>query len=129
MALWLNLLLFIWSIPLVKSFSLDTDVGGSCSSSYRRALRRAEPILPKMGKRGVEAVDWYLEHWNHHALGDDDQLHRDTIAGALKAIFAWEIDPGLGTGTKYYKHVAENLPGTHDFQTLSPFKKIQETDR
>ncbi|KAJ5105964.1 hypothetical protein NUU61_003311 [Penicillium alfredii] len=63
-----------------------------------------------MGKRGVEAVDWYLEHWNHHALGDDDQLHRDTIAGALKAIFAWEINPGLGTGTKYYKHVAEDLP-------------------
>ncbi|KAJ5165827.1 hypothetical protein N7492_006123 [Penicillium capsulatum] len=63
-----------------------------------------------MGKRGVEAVDWYLEHWNQKTLQDDDRLRRDIIAGALKSIFAWEIDPSLGTGTKYYKHVAEDLP-------------------
>lgn len=76
----------------------------------RSSLKRAEPILPAMGKRGAEAVDWYLKHWQNDSLSDEDDVRRETIASALVAIFGWKIDPTLGTKTKYYKWVSTGLP-------------------
>lgn len=103
-------LLLLLSVSSVTSFDIRADVGSSCKK-YQRTLQRAEPLLPKMGHRGGEAVDWYLQHWNLDSLSEDDQLRRETIADALRVIFGWEVDMSLGTRTKYYQWVAMVFPG------------------
>jgi hypothetical protein len=106
--LWLYLLAG-FALPIIAQLEPRADVANSCKS-FRRSLQHAEPILPKMGKRGGEAVKWYLAHWNDEVLSEADMIRNQTIPNALNAIFGWQLDPHLTTKTKYYKWVAEALP-------------------
>lgn len=108
----LCLLLLLFSVISVTSFNIREDVGTSCKK-YQRTLQRAEPLLPRLGKRGGEAVDWYLLHWKTKNLSEEDKLRRKTVADALKFIFGWEIDVNLGTKTKDYQWFMTDYPGMY----------------
>ncbi|KAJ5595462.1 uncharacterized protein N7459_001670 [Penicillium hispanicum] len=111
--LWFCLLLLL-PVASLAQLEARADIANSCKN-IRSALKHAEPILPAMGKRGGEAVTWYLDNWNNDNLSNEDKVHRASIASALKTIFGWGVDPKLGAKTKYYKWVSRGLPSMSRF--------------